>query len=209
LTTPFNITVRNITSLVNVTRVDSYNVTNSTWSCNCSNSRYSRNPLNNAPVTPLQCGTDNWSAASQQSDCCLSRKTVDDLFLASQTCSASQSLSNCQCNNNMTCDCSVPNATNKFYDNIALNNRNSNCSCVTRPGASLQECRCCLFNIVVPAAPVCSFNSDTFGCSCDIFAGNYRCNCTTGTVNRTVSTIVNTTSRVFNNVTKQNVTVTN
>jgi hypothetical protein len=108
----------------------------------------------------------------------------------------------------MTCDCSVPNTTNRFYDNIALDNRNSNCSCVTRPGASLQECKCCLFNIVVPAAPVCPFNSDTFGCTCDTFAGNYRCNCTTGTVNRTVSTLVNTTSQVFNNVTKQNVNVT-
>jgi hypothetical protein len=53
LTTPYNMTVRNISSVVNVTRFDSYNITNSTWSCNCSNSRYPRNPLINAPVTPL------------------------------------------------------------------------------------------------------------------------------------------------------------
>jgi hypothetical protein len=64
LTTPANITVRNITTLVNVTKVDFYNVSNSTWSCSCMNSRYPKNPLSNAPVTPQQCGCDNWSAAN-------------------------------------------------------------------------------------------------------------------------------------------------
>ena len=86
LTTPYNVTVKNVTSLTNITRVDAYNITNTTWSCNCNNSRYPNTPLVNAPVTPIQCGTDNWSAATQSADCCLTKRTVDDLFLASQTC---------------------------------------------------------------------------------------------------------------------------
>lgn len=210
LTTSRNVTVRNITARVNNTIITTFNVTNSTWACNCSNSRYPRNPLVNAPVTFNACGCNNNSVANRICDCCVDRNTVDNLFLAAHQCrTLNTTVSNCVCNDNFTCNCAAPNAVNLTYIAIPLNA--NNCSCVKRANSSLNECRCCIPTIqqrLIPAAPVCGFNSDPLGCTCDIFGGNLRCNCNNGTTSRVVSSNQTVVTPVFNATTNRTVNVT-
>ena len=124
-------------------------MTNTSWQCDCANSRFPKTPLINAPVNTFQCGTNNRSALIQPSDCCLNRTDVENLTMASQTCRVNQSLSKCQCGSKMNCACQTLDASKISYDSVYLNSTNSNCTCVDRPFNTL-ECRCCLFNIALP-----------------------------------------------------------
>ena len=195
--------------LVNITETRSRNETffeaQNLFQCNCSNSRYPSLPLVNAPsAAPGVCGCDARAAnGSQTCDCCLNRKSVDDLFLSTISCRANQTQSACTCDSNNLCSCSIPNS-NSFYKDLKVDAKS--CNCITRNGTSLKDCNCCIASqaaALIPAAPVCSsIQTSLNGCICDSFSNSsLKCACRNGFLNRTEffnatinSTVTNSTT---------------
>ncbi len=110
------------------------------------------------------------------------------------------------CTDDMNCKCAVGSF---LYPNLQVNS--TSCSCVNRDNATLNECRCCLPSSqqsLIPAAPVCPFNSDSLGCSCDLVGGLLRCRCNNGTTTRVVQTNQTVVTPVFNATTNKTVNAT-
>ena len=200
-----NATSRDVVVQVNTSRVDLMNFTNNSFACNCSNSRFPRFNLTNAPITANQCGCGSSSNATLKAcDCCTDRKTVNELFLNAQNCSAASIASNCVCTNS-SCQCTSP-VDKITYGDLRFSN---SCNCIVRPDGN-QDCKCCLpRNFQLAAAPVCSSAAQTFNnCTCDLFGGNYKCACNNGTNARNVINVQNITTSVVDKTTRKNQTVT-
>jgi len=197
-----NITNRTVTNTTvvtptNFTTVVTKNLTNYTWTCNCSNSRYPQYNMTNPPVDGAHCGCANSNNSVKSCSCCVSRTFEDQLYLSKEVCNANQSLSTCQCSNNMNCNCQVANS-NTAYTGLSVNS--SSCLCVNNT-PSQQVCSCCLGQqaTLIPKAPQCSASAPAQSCQCSgVFTpstglNNLQCGCN-NTVVSNVTTSFNGTN---------------
>lgn len=118
-------------------RNESYVEIQTRFQCNCSNTRYPTIALTNVPtVNAAVCGCDQPVNGSQSCDCCVPKKTTDEIFLGSLTCKTANSIrSQCSCDANNTCSCTIDNS-NVFYKDLKV--PASSCNCVSQTGNALK-----------------------------------------------------------------------
>lgn len=161
-------TTYNLTTIVNTTQVQAYNITKTVESCSCASSRFPNLNMSTPPVSSSICGQD--ATNSSQYQCCVSRDYVEGLYFGRQSCSAGLDTADCACNSsrNATCQC-TPVGSMITYRNLLIDT--SRCQClnstnVSKPG---QQCRCCIgqMSTLMPRPTTCNATtSSSQVCDC-------------------------------------------